>query len=61
MFSQYTHPTTLPATLSVGLLVAENSQHGYAYEFDYFKVGVIPEPGVFGALALGLLMLIRRK
>ena len=61
MYGQYTYPTNLPATLSVGLAIAEHADYGYAYEYEYFKVGVIPEPGVFGALALGLLMLIRRK
>jgi hypothetical protein len=62
MSGQYTYPTTLPATMSVGLLVCEHILYGNMYEFDYFKVGpVIPEPGIFGAVALGFLMLIRRK
>jgi len=34
----YTHPETLPATLSVGMLVAEHVLHGFEYEFEYFTI-----------------------
>jgi hypothetical protein len=60
-FGQYTHPETLPATLSVGILVAEHQLHGFAYEYEYVKITDIPEPGLLGALALSILFLVRRK
>jgi outer membrane protein assembly factor BamB len=34
LFGAYTHPETLPATLSVGPLVAEHVVHGYTYEYE---------------------------
>lgn len=61
VFGQYTHPETLPATLSVGLSVAEHVLHGYTYEVEYCVISDIPEPGLFGILALGMLFLVRRK